>query len=205
MNSSTQCPKIQANVTIGIADNLIPNFQNTEYINLTRYKLMMSNLQPQSHKFESTNYFQFEADFVGSLQCIPMQVRMKLDNCGVKLKLAHWNQLSQIERHALVDMPCTDQAECQIYRQFLQNLITVKTGQPAQKLAINPNPPWLDDTNIPSSVVEKAQECQVNLSLEQWSNLTPVQRFAVIKLSRPSHENKNFIPALQEFGVLSIN
>ena len=166
---------------------------------------MMSNLQPQSHNFESTNYFQFEADFVGSLQCIPMQVRMKLDNCGVKLKLAHWNQLSQIERHALVDMPCTNQAECEIYRQFLQNLITIKTGQPAQELAINPNPPWLDDTEIPSSVVEKAQECQVNLSLEQWSNLTPPERFAVIKLSRPSHENKNFIPALQEFGVLSIN
>ncbi len=164
----------------------------------------MSNLQPKSHN-SNTNYFQFEADFVGSLQCIPMQVRMKLDNCGVKLKLAHWNQLSQTERQALVDMPCTNPAESQIYRQFLQNLIVVKTGHPAQELAINPHPPWLDETNIPSSVVEKARECQVNLSLKQWSNLTPAQRFAVIKLSRPSHENKNFIPALQEFGVLSLN
>ncbi len=31
--------------------------------------------------------FQFEADFVASLRCIPIQVRYKLDTCGIKLKL----------------------------------------------------------------------------------------------------------------------
>jgi hypothetical protein len=54
-----------------------------------------------------TNFFQFEADFVDSLRCIPMQVRMKLDTCGIKLKLTHWHQFTQQERQALVEMPCT--------------------------------------------------------------------------------------------------
>jgi len=36
-------------------------------------------------------FFDFEADFVLSLRCIPMIVRYKLDTYGVKLKLAHWN------------------------------------------------------------------------------------------------------------------
>ncbi|MEM8674501.1 MAG: nitrate reductase associated protein [Cyanobacteria bacterium P01_G01_bin.67] len=162
----------------------------------------MTNLQSQSSNSDS-NYFQFEADFAGSLQCIPMQVRMKLDNCGVKLKLVHWNQFSPQERQTLVDLPGNTQAERQIYRELLQNLVVTHTGQPAKELEVDPHPPWLDEDQIPHSVLIKAQESQVNLSLAQWSGLTPAQRFALIKLSRPSHENKNFIPALQEFGVLT--
>ena len=161
----------------------------------------MTNLQPQDD--QSNNYFQFEADFVDSLQCIPMLVRMKLDNCGVKLKLAHWNQFTQQERQMLVDKSCTSKSECKAYRDWLQNLVTIKTGQPAKELAVDPHPPWLDEENIPDSVQQKATECRADLSVEQWSNLSPAKRFALIKLSRPSHENKNFIPALQEFGVWS--
>jgi hypothetical protein len=163
----------------------------------------MGNIQPQPQEPKSANYFQFEADFVGTLQCIPMLVRMKLDNCGVKLKLAHWNQFSQAERKTLVNLPCTTPNQCQTYRKWLQNLIIAKTGQAAKELAIESNPLWLNETNVPDSVQTKAQEHHVSLSLEQWSNLSPAQRFALIKLSRPSHENKNFIPALQEFGILS--
>ncbi|MFM7384388.1 MAG: nitrate reductase associated protein, partial [Microcystaceae cyanobacterium] len=57
------------------------------------------------------NFFQFEQDFVASLRCIPMLVRMKLDTCGVKLKLTHWHQLDQTERQNLVTWPCTTPAE----------------------------------------------------------------------------------------------
>ena len=148
------------------------------------------------------SYFQFESDFVGSLQCIPMQVRMKLDNCGVKLKLVHWNQFSQSERQTLVNLPCQTEVETKTYQEYLQNLVIEKTGQPAKELAIDPHPPWLNNALIPEDVKFKAKESQINLSLQQWSYLTPAQRFALIKLSRPSHENKNFIPALQEFGII---
>lgn len=149
------------------------------------------------------SYFQFESDFVGSLQCIPMQVRMKLDNCGVKLKLLHWNQFSQTEKQKLVDLPCSQESEITAYRQWLQALITEKTGQPAKEFAIAPHPPWLNDAKIPQAVLDKAEECRVNISLQQWSEITPAQRFALIKLSRPSHENKNFVPALKEFGIIT--
>jgi hypothetical protein len=162
----------------------------------------MGNIKPQPQP-KSTNYFQFEADFVDTLQCIPMLVRMKLDNCGVKLKLVHWNQLSQSERKTLIDLPCTTPNQRQTYRKWLQDLIIAKTGQPAKELIIDPNPLWLNETNIPHPVQTKVQDHHVSLSLEQWSNLNPAQRFALIKLSRPSHENKNFLPALQEFGILS--
>ena len=102
----------------------------------------------------------------------------------------------------MVDLPCQTEIEIKTYREPLQQLVIDKTGQPAKDLAIDPNPPWLNSNVIPDAVCSKAQESQVNLSLQQWSDFSPAQRFALIKLSRPSQENKNFIPALQEFGII---
>lgn len=148
------------------------------------------------------NFFKFEADFVDSLRCIPMQVRMKLDTCGVKLKLTHWHQFTQQERQFLVEMPCTTVEEIETYQQYLQQLVMEHTGTPASELPIDVHPAWMDATTIPPSIQEKAQELGVGLTSEQWAALTPAQRFALIKLSRPSHENKNFLPALKEFQLI---
>ena len=149
-----------------------------------------------------TDFFQFEADFVDSLRCIPMVVRMKLDNCGVKLKLSHWHQFSNQEHQDLVNLPCQTVEESQAYRESLQNLVREKTGARAKELVVEPNPPWMDETTIPVNTQAKAQEFGVTLTLQQWSKLNPLQRFALIKLSRPSHENKNFLPALKEFELI---
>ncbi|MFB8789605.1 MAG: nitrate reductase associated protein [Potamolinea sp.] len=149
-----------------------------------------------------SNFFQFEADFVESLRCIPMQVRIKLDTCGTKLKLTHWHQFTQQECQTLVEKDCTTAEEIAEYRQYLQQLVVEHTGTPASELPVDPHPAWMDATTIPDTIQEKAQELGVSLTLEQWEALTPTQRFALIKLSRPSHENKNFLPALQEFKLI---
>lgn len=146
--------------------------------------------------------FQFEADFVESLRCIPMCVRYKLDTCGVKLKLDHWNHLNQEERQTLVDMPCESGNEAIAYRDFLQALVIEHTGHPAKTLAIENNPVWMNSSHVPQQVQEKASEFDdVTLSVEQWASLSPLKRFALIKLSRPSHENRNFLSALKEFDL----
>ena len=148
-------------------------------------------------------FFQFEADFIKSMRCIPMQVRLNLDTCGVKLKLDHWHQLSSQERQELLSMPCTTSEESNSYRQFLQNLVIEKTNAPAKELPIDEHPPWLNSGNIPPETADKARiEFGVTITVDQWEQLSPLQRFALIKLSRPSHENKNFYPALKEFGLI---
>lgn len=147
-------------------------------------------------------FFQFEADFVESLRCIPMQVRLKLDTCGVKLKLSHWHQFSQAERQTLVELPCNTAAEVQAYGEYIQQLVTDRTGKPASVLPIESHPAWMDATVIPTSLQAKVREFDFSITLKQWEDLTPVQRFALYKLSRPSHENKNFVPALKEFNLV---
>ena len=148
-------------------------------------------------------FLQFETDFVESLRCIPMIVRMKLDTCGVKLKLEHWNQFTQTERQNVVTMPCNSDREIVDYREYLQNLVIAHTGNPAKEFPVDTHPVWIDENEIPEVLKTKVQESNIAISLQQWSNLTPLQRFALIKLSRPSHENRNFIPALKEFGLIA--
>jgi hypothetical protein len=148
---------------------------------------------------EDPVFFMFEADFVESLRCIPMQVRFKLDTCGIKLKLQQWFQFTTDQRSQLVTLPCTTESETATYRSFLQQLVLNATGSPASDLPVAEQPEWLNESEIPASVVSKSQESGVVIGLDAWRSLTPLQRFALIKLSRSGHENKNFLPALQEF------
>jgi hypothetical protein len=148
-------------------------------------------------------YFKFEADFVDSLRCIPMIVRLKLDTCGVKLKLAEWNRFTQPECQQLVELPCDRDPEIAIYRDYVSQLIFQHTGHEASLLPIDPQPQWLDDREIPESIMTKAAEEGIDIDLSRWANLTPIQRFALIKLTRSQHENNNFLPAVKEFGLLN--
>ena len=146
-------------------------------------------------------FFKFEDEFVASLRCIPMQVRFKLDTCGIKLKLHQWNQFEINDRQALINRPCETSTEVSQYRDFLQVMIQERTGETASSLAIDPHPPWDEATTLPVSVTEKAESLGQQISIEQWAGLSALERFALIKLSRSGHENSNFLPALEEFGL----
>ncbi|CAD5965167.1 hypothetical protein PA905_27620 [Planktothrix agardhii CCAP 1459/11A] len=151
------------------------------------------------------NLFEFEQDFVESLHCIPMVVRYKLDSCGVKLKLEHWNKFSQEARQQLVQNSINTPEEITGYRSLLYELAEQYTNIPLKDLPIEDHPLWLEITKLPDAVQQKLEEIGVNITLKQWQDLSHLQRFSLIKLSRPSHENKNFLPALREFKLLEKN
>lgn len=147
-------------------------------------------------------FFKFEADFVESLRCIPMQVRLKLDTCGIKLRLQEWNLFNQEERRILVESSCETQEEILDYRRRLQGLIFQYTGEMGKELPIESDPAWLNVKMIDKDVEKRSQELGICLSLEQWERLEPLQRFALIKLCHSRHENSNFLPALKEFQLI---
>jgi len=151
----------------------------------------------------ATRFFAFESDFAESLHCIPMIVRYKLDTCGVKLKLSHWNQLSQVDRQQLVEAPCSTAIESAAYRTRLRDLVQRQSGDLPSDLPVEAQPGWMDVTQIPASVDAAALAVGHRLTFAQWVELSPLQRFALIKLSRSQHENANFLPALREFHLVS--
>jgi hypothetical protein len=146
-------------------------------------------------------FFNFEADFVESLRCIPMQVRYKLDTCGVKLKLEHWHKFSQGDRERLVTAPCATPTEIADYRNMVKATVLQYTETPAKDLSIDPHPPWRQDDHIPVDVAAQAIRFETVIEPSQWAALSPLARFALCKLSRPGHENRNFLAALEEFKL----
>jgi hypothetical protein len=147
-------------------------------------------------------FFEFEADFVDNLRCIPMVVRYKLDTCGVKLKLPDWNGFSQAEREQLVVFPCETEVEIANYRQMVHQRVAEHGGDRPKDLPLDPNPEWQNSQSIPPTVQEQSHQFNISLTPEQWASLTHLQRFALIKLSRSNHENRNFLPALKEFNLV---
>ena len=150
-------------------------------------------MKPSAFKHvKNIEYFEFEEDFVEEgIRCIPMIVRFKLDKAGIKLKLNEWAKFNVDEKVRLALLECNEEEEIKKYNQFVSNLIRCYTNKEATVLAIDINPAWNNKVKIPSELLEKVLEFDNIINNEQWSSLTVLQRFALLKLCRSNHENKN--------------
>ncbi|WP_026200161.1 nitrate reductase associated protein [Acetobacter aceti] len=144
--------------------------------------------------------FNFEMDFADSLRCIPMMVRMNLDLCGVKVSLRQWSRFTREDRSALLNLPMENAAQREKYQAFLVNLIRLRAEEEPVFLPPITAAAWQKADDVPQSIRQAAISHGVAIpSLNQWNHLSTLQRFALIKLTRPGHENQNFVPALREF------
>jgi hypothetical protein len=146
-------------------------------------------------------FFAFESDFVASLRCIPMAVRLRLDVSGVKLKLNEWSKLGLADRRNLATLPCWSPEAARAYRDNLSALVERTCGALPSLLPEPPEPVWENGAEAPDQVLDQARALNLSLDGKAWGSLTTLQRFALVKLSRPGHENRNFLPAMREFGL----
>lgn len=147
--------------------------------------------------------FEFEKDFVGTLRCIPMAVRFKLDLSGIKLSLRQWSRLIEPERRWLLEYRCDTPVNVQFYRDTLSEFIENRTGEVAKPIASDEAVEWTSSNRVPEAVtIQSAVKRVAAPTADQWRKLTDLQRFALIKLTREGHDNDNFVPALLEFGLL---
>lgn len=183
---------------------IIPNYG--QYAGLEESVCMKKDLRKAS-EFKSLSgieYFDFEEDFVEeNVRCIPMIVRFKMDAAGIKLKLAEWSKFKVDERIALAVNPAATKNEAEEYNHYLSGLIKKYTKADATVLALEEQPAWSVLNSIPKMLQDKAKECGWEISITQWQQLTNLQRFALLKLCRPGHENKNFPKAMKEFGLIA--
>jgi len=168
-------------------------------------KKQAGNPAPSEFKdLPGIEYFDFEEDFIEkNIRCIPMIVRLKLDSAGIKLKLDEWSKLTVEERIELATRQCSSDEEAKSYRDHAGILVKKRSGKEATDLPVNANPEWINVDKIPDRLADKLREISLTIRLEQWVGLNNLQRFALLKLCRPGHENKNFPKALIEFGLSS--
>lgn len=148
-------------------------------------------------------FYRFEEDFVEhGIRCIPMIVRFKLDIAGIKLKLSEWSRFSEAEKQVLAATPCVTTTEIEAYGDFITALTFKYTGNLPVLLETENLPPWYAGQPLSKELKEKAAEFGQQISPENWLQLNNLQRFALLKLCRPGHENRNFPLAMEEFNLI---
>ncbi len=148
--------------------------------------------------------FAFESDFVATLRCVPMAVRLKLDRVAIKLSLRQWSRFTPDDRRRLLEARCRTDAEIAAWRAELVELIALRAREPAKPLADPPAPLWEQASAPPAVVTGFARSLGVAPPTDaQWRRLAELERFVLIKLTRDNHDNVNFLPAMREFGLLS--
>lgn len=176
---------------------------NYQIITPTRRKSPTGIPAPSEFKsLPDIEYFDFEEDFIEkNVRCIPMVVRFKMDAAGIKLKLSEWSKFEVTERILLAVKPAATQAEVANYKRYLSGLVRLHTSYEPTYMAVDPAPEWSKMDRIPDMLLQKASELHYAITRHQWQSLTDLQRFALLKLCRPGHENKNFPKAMREFKL----
>ena len=146
--------------------------------------------------------FAFEADFTADLRCIPMAVRRKLDLAGIKLKLAHWSELTEAERQQLLAWDDTTKAIAALREHLLTRTRQLAAGK-ASTLPLPTTEPWQQHRQWPEVVLASCRQLDLEPDAKGWSKLNELQRFALVKLSHPGHEHRNLPRALVEFALMS--
>lgn len=155
------------------------------------------------NEYPQIEHFEFEGDFVEkNIGCIPMVVRFKLDAAGIKLNLPEWSRFGTKERVSLAVRFCSTDQQKNEYLNYVKSLVKKHTGHEATEMPIETNPAWTNLDSISTLLQEKAKEFGWEISLEKWRGLSDLQRFALMKLCRPGHENKNFPKAVKEFNMV---
>lgn len=149
---------------------------------------------------ETDRGFRFEADFMeDGMRCIPMAARLRLDLCRIKLRLSEWSKMTDSEKKKVAQWPYNLPLQMDACRDFLKAIVFRRTGREATILETTADVTWSDTSRVPEAVEAKMSEFNWTLSIEEWRTLTELQRFALMKLTRPGHENRNFPRAVVEF------
>jgi hypothetical protein len=180
---------------------IIANYD--QYEGLEESVCMKKNLiQSEFKDLEGIEYFNFEEDFVeDNVRCIPMTVRFKMDTGLIKLKLSEWSKFSREEKIQLALLPVNSEDEIFFYTNYLTQLIEKYTDGKPTALTNDAKSEWANLSSIPAMLFEKAKEFDLNITIDKWKSLTNLQRYTLLKLCRPGHENKNFPKAVKEFGL----
>lgn len=170
---------------------------------LTKSKKDLTGGPSEFLNLNGIEYFLFEEDFMErNIRCVPMIIRFKMDKAGIKLKLSEWNRFSTEERINLALMPAGNDEEIRKYHKYLAGLVKKYTSRAATALEVDPHPLWNHLYSVPGILTEKLNEFNWKISLDEWRDLSCLQRFALLKLCRPKHENKNFPKAMKEFRLV---
>lgn len=141
--------------------------------------------------------FRYEQEFYGSLDRVPLHVRMKLDLTGIKLSLNEWLAFSVEERNVLCHLPADEEEEKRTFKNYLNFLCRNYNGRQAS--AMPPSSPCLWDTEqIAHPVLERSAATQSHVTVDEWRRWPSHYRYALYKTAVSKSEPEQFLAVLAE-------
>ena len=143
-----------------------------------------------------TTPLSFERDAYETLDTIPLDVRRKLDLCGVKIALAGWRALPEGDRRALRDLDVLDAPSVSAFAASLR-AAAERAGVSLDPLPAKGPPPWRS-ADVPGPVRARAAELGAAVEAAAWRALDDGARYALLKLAEKRREPERFAAALAE-------
>jgi|SRR5690606_6120968 len=148
--------------------------------------------------------FQFEQDKYYALRRIPMAMRIKLDLAGYKLSIRDWSKFSRPDREALAAMAYETDEQLHAFRTRVKALVAAIQGDSTEMPPCPRPAPWEITEHVPEPTRELiAAQGAAPPTVAQWAAFSPLQRYALVKLTRPGAKNEKLPAALREFGLLA--
>lgn len=123
--------------------------------------------------------FSFEAEMYGSLSCVPLAVRRKLDLAGLKISLAGWQSLPRADRLALCHLPVDAPGDLDVYREVLRGF-AARAGVELKDLPEVTPAAWGIDA-VPQRVEERVSALGRVLPTSVWRTLDEETRYCLWK------------------------
>jgi hypothetical protein len=146
--------------------------------------------------------FRYEAEFYPTLSRIPLHVRMKLDESGLKIALKDWLACSFEERSVLCHLPVESSEEKQTFAAYVDFLSRRDKGRSVEVTDVLDSILW-DQADVPAPVAQKSASGLNTVTIEEWRRWQPLQRYALYKTAISKSQPEAFADVLDELRASS--
>jgi hypothetical protein len=135
--------------------------------------------------------YDYEAEIYPTLSRLPLELRRKLDICGIKISLKDWLAIGIAERRALCHLPCDSAEEIAVFGDYLESIAERYRGTPYDKCEPADLTQWNSD-EVPPAVLAKSAELGPTVTPQEWRRWQSPQRYALYKTAVSHNQPEAF-------------
>ena len=144
---------------------------------------------------------QFESCEERALVHIPLAMRYRLDQSGMKLTLEQWQALPMALRHRALELPCDSDVEIADFQRELAALVKALLDENVTRFKVTRPFTW-QHRSAPEELNLALRELHCDsVSDEMWRQLDDFQRYVLLAFARPGRVSSRLPKAFAEFHL----
>lgn len=145
--------------------------------------------------------FKFEEEVYSEIEPIPFSTQYRMDAVGVKIRPQTWNVLSKETKFLFSHLPVKTDKDKECYRTYLLYLLKRRRRLVflinEEQMAVE-RAEWENLVYVPVPVYKMIVDLSYTLSLRDWVQLSDLNRYVLVKLSKGQFDRTYLDKALME-------